>query len=103
MKNHVDIYRQFWWDQLTLAQTEQCDLSHCSTWGGEVHHIKKRGGGGSKYKCFDTIENLIFLCRTHHELADKNKEFNKFVRVVNLLNIADKLKDELDPKYLELL
>ena len=24
MKNHTQIFQDFWWDELTLGQTEQC-------------------------------------------------------------------------------
>ena len=99
MKNHVDVYRQFWWDELTLSQTEQCVT--CGEWGGEVHHISNRQSGGSK--CKDYIENLICLCRTCHDKCHKHKEFNKFARIKNLQNITYKLLDTLDEKYLDLL
>ncbi len=32
--------------------------------GFDVHHISSRGSGGD-----DTLENLICLCRRHHNLA----------------------------------
>jgi hypothetical protein len=35
----------------------------CS-WGVDVHHISSRGSGGD-----DTLENLICLCRRHHNKA----------------------------------
>ena len=30
MQKHTKIYRDFWWDELTLSQTEQCRI--CNTW-----------------------------------------------------------------------
>jgi len=90
MKNHVDIYRQFWWDELTLAQTEQCNV--CGEWGGDIHHLSSRGLGSSKFKNY--IENLICLCRNCHNKCHSNKEFNNKARVINLRNIADKLESE---------
>ena len=90
MKNHVDIYRQFWWDELTLAQTEQCNV--CGEWGGDIHHLSSRGLGSSKFKNY--IENLICLCRNCHLTCHSNKEFNNKARVINLRNIADKLESE---------
>jgi len=90
MKNHVDIYRQFWWDELTLGQTEQCNV--CGEWGGDIHHLSSRGLGSSKLK--DFIENLVCLCRSCHNKCHSNKEFNIKARVINLRNIADKLESE---------
>ena len=43
MKNHIDVYRQFWWDELTLAQTEQCAM--CGDWGADVHHLSAKSLG----------------------------------------------------------
>ena len=92
MQKHTKVYRDFWWDQLTLAQTEHCRI--CNTWGGvDIHHIQ----GRSKYG--DQITNLICLCRKHHDLC-RDKEFNKLVRVINLEEVADKLRGELDQEYL---
>jgi hypothetical protein len=91
MKNHTDVYRNFWWDELTLSQTEQCAV--CSQWGADVHHISNRGSGGSK--CKDYIENLICLCRSCHDKCHKDKSFNNQVRIINLRNIADKLEEEI--------
>ena len=39
------------------------EYGHC--WGGlDAHHIDTRGSGGD-----DVVENLITLCRKHHNLA----------------------------------
>ena len=92
MKNNTDIYRKFWWDELTLSQTEQCAV--CSQWGADIHHIDNRGAGGSK--CKDYIENLICLCRKCHDKCHKDKQYNKKARIINLRLIADKLESELD-------
>ena len=92
MKNHVDIYRQFWWDELTLGQTEQCNV--CGEWGGDIHHLSSRGMGGSKNNQKNYIENLICLCRNCHLTCHSNKEYNIKARVINLRNIADKLESE---------
>jgi|TARA_R110001592_G_scaffold214698_1_gene467694 hypothetical protein len=96
MKKHIEIYTSFWNPQLTIAQSYQC--SWCNNWeGGEVHHILKRGQGGSK--CLDYIENLVYLCRYHHEIADKVPAFNQRVRAVNLRQVADKVEDNASLMY----
>lgn len=97
MPNHVNIYQNFWNPELTIAQSYRC--AYCDGWyGGNVHHILKRKSGGSKHKCFDYIENLVYLCTGEnncHKKADENKEFNKRVRIINLRMIADQLEGEL--------
>lgn len=90
MKKHIDVYRQFWWDELTLSQTEQCAM--CGDWGADVHHLSAKSLGGSK--CKDYIENLICLCRSCHSRCHSDKEYNTKARVINLKNIADKLESE---------
>lgn len=90
MQNHTKVYRDFWWDELTLGQTEQCVM--CGEWGADIHHLKNRQAGGSK--CRDTIENLICLCRSCHNRCHSDKEYNMKARVINLRNIADKLESE---------
>ena len=71
MKNHTQIFQDFWWDELTLAQTEQCFMNgeddDCKNFDGtNVHHIKKRQSGGNKnleiFECdfsFQLISNGI--------------------------------------------
>tara|TARA_R110002049_G_scaffold241471_1_gene415297 strand:- start:243 stop:581 length:339 start_codon:yes stop_codon:yes gene_type:complete len=97
MQKHTKIYRDFWWDELTLAQTEHCRI--CDTWNGvDIHHIQGRG----KYcvHCHgNQITNLICLCRKHHDLC-RDKEFNKLVRVVNYEQVTEKLRSELDQEHL---
>ena len=92
MQKHTKIFQDFWWDELTLSQTEQCAV--CSQWGADIHHISSRGLGSSKYK--DFIENLICLCRSCHLRCHSDKNFNKKARIINLRLIADKLESELD-------
>ena len=47
------------------------DIIKCGMCGGiavDIHHIKYRSQGGT-----DDIDNLIALCRRHHELAHAKK------------------------------
>lgn len=93
MQEHTKIFQDFWWDELTLSQTEQCSV--CNSWEGtDIHHISSRGLGSSKYKNF--LENLICLCRSCHLRCHSDKNFNKKARIINLRLIADKLESELD-------
>lgn len=101
MKKHTKVFQDFWWDELTLGQTEQCFMNgeddDCKNFEGtNVHHIKKRQSGGNKN--LDYIENLVALCFSCHQKADQkpgHQEFNKRVRIENLKRIAGKLENEL--------
>jgi len=90
---HFKIYDDFWLPELTIAQTYQCAV--CHSWEGtDIHHLQAKQAGGSK--CKDYIENLICLCRSCHNKCHSDKNYNLKARIINLENIADKLKDELD-------
>jgi 5-methylcytosine-specific restriction endonuclease McrA len=54
----------------------------CGTKAVDIHHIERRGIGGSKDK--DYIENLAALCRNCHDKAERNKEFNQIVKEKHL-------------------
>ena len=90
---HLKIFNDFWLPELTIAQTWQC--FECNSWEGtDIHHLSAKQSGGSK--CKDYIENLICLCRSCHTKCHSDKNYNLKARIINLENIADKLKDELD-------
>ena len=54
---------------VTERSGHQCELLHlkrgrCAQWGADQHHIVYRSRGGKH-----TTDNLIHLCRTHHDLV----------------------------------
>lgn len=73
MKKHTAIY-------LTAMGYDESDWICCEVFGCEaqavdIHHIIRRGAGGSKTK--DYIENLMGCCRHHHEkYGDKTGYIN---------------------------
>jgi len=48
-----------------------CWIDGCCRYGVDVHHVENKGMGGSKTK--DSIDNLILLCREHHNDAHNEK------------------------------
>jgi len=61
MKPWTRIYMQhFGYD---ISDFIPCEI--CGAKAVDIHHIKSRGMGGTKKK--DVIENLMALCRTHHD------------------------------------
>ena len=62
-KKHVKIYLKYF--GYGLDDFMPCEV--CESRAVDVHHIDNKGMGGSKLK--DYIENLIGLCRTHHDQA----------------------------------
>ena len=75
MKKHTRIY-------LTAMGYDPCDWIQCEIPGCgqaacDIHHIKSRGMGGSKEK--DNPENLMGLCRPHHEQYGDKKQHIDFL------------------------
>tara|TARA_R100001086_G_scaffold242329_2_gene169961 strand:+ start:347 stop:649 length:303 start_codon:yes stop_codon:yes gene_type:complete len=58
----------------------------------EIHHISPRGLGGSKLK--DYPENLMAICREHHNKAERDKEFNKLCKIIHLKKVIKHIEDE---------
>jgi len=54
----------------------------------DIHHIDARGMGGSKTK--DVIENLVALTRDEHERAERDYEYNEYVKQIHLNKINGK-------------
>jgi hypothetical protein len=59
-----------------------CEVNGCTCRAVDIHHIDRRGMGGSKTK--DYIENLVGLCRNHHDKAENDPLFNEEVRQMHL-------------------
>ena len=82
MQNHVKIYLEYF---------KPFDTPLCESCGGlscEIHHITPRSKFGSKTKHLqDHPSNLIALCRTCHEKAHNQREFNNELKEYRLLNM----------------
>ena len=51
-----------------------CEVSGCRERGEDCHHVQKRSQGGPA-----SPDNLIFICRTHHEATDRPYALNRLV------------------------
>ena len=67
MKLHVKNYFKHF--GYTHQEEIMCEL--CGRPAQDLHHIVPKGMGGSKKR--DNVENIIGLCRTHHEEAHKGR------------------------------
>jgi len=63
----------------------------------DVHHLSKRGMGGSKHK--DIIYNLVGVTRGCHVIMDNNYELNEKLRIKHK-NLVDSFATT-HPKQLE--
>ena len=57
----------------------------CGAAAVDIHHIEARGMGGSKQA--DTIDNLMALCRKHHEMYGDRKQWKDWLQKVHDLKI----------------
>ena len=76
MIKHVKIYMKH--HNYTKADIILCEW--CSAVAVDVHHISRKGMGGSKKK--DYPENLIALCRHCHNRAHIYPEFNRKLKLL---------------------
>ena len=74
MKKHTKIYMK----HFNYALDDFIPCTTCGTRAVDIHHIERRGMGGSKDK--DFIENLAALCRSCHDKAERDKNFNQIVK-----------------------
>jgi len=55
-----------------------CEIEGCGACAVDIHHIEARGMGGRP--SMDNLENLMGLCRYHHELYGDKKEFKEMLK-----------------------
>ena len=61
MKKHTKVYLQ----GMGYSETDFIPCEVCGAKAHDIHHIFPRGMGGSKI--LDVIQNLMALCRKHHD------------------------------------
>ncbi len=77
MKKHTKIYMDaYGYDESDFIPCEICKAEAI-----DIHHIERRGMGGSKTK--DVPENLMALCRQCHEAFGDTKTFKDYLRRVH--------------------
>ena len=81
MKKHTKVYLDhFGYDKSDFIPCEVCGAQAV-----DIHHIEARGMGGSKHA--DRIENLMALCRKHHEMYGDRKQWKDWLQKVHDLKI----------------
>jgi len=81
VKKHTQIYFDYF--GITPGDFVQCEV--CQASANDIHHIQARGMGGSKNA--DRIENLMALCRKHHEMYGDRKQWKDWLQKVHDLKI----------------
>jgi len=84
MKKHTKIY----FKHFGIGEQDfvKCEVSACYKRATEIHHIDSKGLGGTSIDK-DYIENLVAVCREHHERAHADKNFNAALKTNHLNNL----------------
>lgn len=83
MKKYVSIYlKEMNYDEFDFIS---CEIPGCEQPIQDIHHIDARGMGGRT--SMDFIENLIGLCRYHHDKYGDKKQFKSWLKEIHLLQL----------------
>lgn len=91
MRKHTKIYlKEMGFD---MSDFIPCEI--CGKRAVDIHHIDARGMGGSKNK--DVIENLMALCRRHHDMYGDKRKYKQYLKDIHneLLIQLDRPSDPL--------
>ena len=78
MQKHTKIYFDYF--HYGIDSFVPCECCGCRS--VDIHHIENRKKGGSKDK--DYIENLMGMCRFHHEKYGDKKQYIDFLKEIHL-------------------
>lgn len=96
MKKHTSVYLNFFGFKIP----EDCVCEICKNFANDIHHIQARGAGGNPKGNKDQIENLMALCRFHHDKHGDVPNDRQWLTNIHL----DYMKENgLKNKYLEYL
>ena len=84
MKAHTKIYFDYF--GCTIADFIPCEI--CGNKAVDIHHIEARQMGGSKLK--DSINNLMALCRIHHDQYGDKTLHKEMLIQIHKLKINEK-------------
>lgn len=76
--NHKKIYL----DHFGYSEGDFIPCEVCTAPAVDIHHIKARGMGGSKFR--DVVENLMALCRRCHIKYGDKKQYYEFLKTKHL-------------------
>ena len=78
LKPHVKLYlTSLGYDE---SDWIKCEIPECGRQAVDIHHIERRGMGGTKAK--DDILNLMALCRECHVKYGDKKQYKSFLKSI---------------------
>lgn len=81
MKPHTKIYMDYF--GYDISSFICCEI--CGDRAVDIHHIENRGRGGDPKGEKDVAENLMAMCRKHHEEYGDISFFTEMLKKVHLL------------------
>lgn len=86
MQRHTKIYMEHF--GFTTADFVPCEI--CENKAVDIHHIEARGMGGDPKGEKDVVENLMALCREHHNEYGDIMEFKSHLKRIHQLRMKNK-------------
>lgn len=80
-------YKNVYWDYFGYVEGDFIPCEVCGGVAVDIHHIDADGMGGTKNK--PTIENLMALCREHHDQYGDKKIYKDLLRLIHSKRIND--------------
>jgi len=80
MKNHTKIY----FNALGLYPEDGCNCEICNQRAVDIHHIERRGMGGTTNPEKDSIFNLIAVCRECHDRYGDKVKYKRSMKVKHM-------------------
>ncbi len=84
MKSYTKLYMRYF--NYKIVEDIFCEI--CTAPAKDLHHIRRRGMGGSKSA--DAIENLMALCRFCHEKFGDKKQYLEYLQTIHQQKLNSK-------------
>jgi len=91
MKRHTIIYFDFF--GYDISSFIPCEI--CGEQSVDIHHIEARGMGGDPSGSKDVVENLMAICRYHHEKYEGKRQYKEYLKKIHNEVIDQHLLDNL--------
>ena len=78
-------YQKTYFTYFGYDETDKPMCEVCGKIAQDLHHIKARGMGGSKFR--DNIENIMALCRPCHEFYGDKKQHMDFLIITDQIKM----------------
>lgn len=82
MQRHTKIYLDFF--GYSGYEFMPCEVPGCGQSAVDINHIDARGMGGDPTGSKDVIENLMGMCRPHHERFGDRKDKKEWMKKIHL-------------------